>query len=164
MRHLLRPYQHTFFTPICSFIHMAESGWQEAAWNSKRLHAIYDLAHSTQSGPDLQMIWSAVCVWVQTFTECAARCQAMLCEVTTPHWRRLRAGLVRKKGLCLLLPLQRIRDTDSVVNYESNHSPSCFPREGVHWLNGPWQVASLLFYCLVWVNQAGQRWIVPVKI
>lgn len=49
-------------TPICSFFHVATSGWQEAGWSSVRLHAIYDLARWTRSGPDLQMIWFSVCV------------------------------------------------------------------------------------------------------
>lgn len=43
-----------------------------------------------------------VSVCVQTFTEWVARCQATLCELTTPYWRWLRRELVRKKGLCLV--------------------------------------------------------------
>lgn len=35
-------------------------GWQEVGWRSVRLHAIYDLARWTQSGPNLQMIWFRV--------------------------------------------------------------------------------------------------------
>ena len=163
------------FIPICSFFfHVAESGWQEAGWSSVRLHAIYDLACWTQSGPNLQMIWFSVCVWVCvcvcvcvcaracTLKECAGWCQAMLCELTTPYWgwvlRCLTRGLFERQICCSVwFPPQWIRDSDSVVNYESNHWPSYFLREGVCWLNEPWQAAFLPFYCLIWVNQAGQR-------
>lgn len=61
---------------------------------------------------------------------------------------------------CVWFPLQRIRYTDLVVNYESNHWPSCFLREGVCWLNKPWQAAPLPFICLIWVDQEEQRKII----
>lgn len=111
---------------------MATSGWQEAGWSSVKLHAIYDLARWSQCGPNLQMIWFSVCV-------CVCPDPHRMCRLMPGHAVWIKYTLLKaaqryltracskewSERCCFVwFPLQWIRDTNLVVNYESNHWPS----------------------------------------
>lgn len=126
---------NTRFTPIRSFFHMAESAWQEFSETAR------DLWPGT-----LNSDWAKFTV---DLIQCVSPDLHRMCWPVPGHAAWINYTLLKvaqggagskersERRRCFWFPLQRIRETDLIVNYESNPWPSSFPREGACWLNEP---------------------------
>lgn len=163
---------NTDFTPICPFFF---TWWRSRAdtrqagvhWD---LHAIYDLACWTRSESHLQMIWSGVCVCacVQTFTECAGRCQAMPSDLTPSSWRWLSEELVWMRVWALLLFGFLCSESDTLTRLwtmtQITDPPVSWGKVSADLMNLNKQPLFLLFHNMGQSSKTKQHIILPQKI